>query len=133
MNKQLALRLAETKVSSLEISDKVENVEEEKLNISFSAQFSEENKKAFLLSFDVQIAHKDNLLFKIVFNAIFNTNEEIDEEFMKSSFVSINAPAIAYPYLRAFVSSLMTISGYDHLILPTINFAAELENNRLEE
>ena len=52
----------------------------------------------------------------------FITDEEITEDFKISHFPKINAPAIAYPYLRAFVSNLTLQSGVDPAMLPTINF-----------
>jgi len=51
----------------------------------------------------------------------------VDEEFMKSPFVKVNAPAILYPYLRAFVSSFMATAGFQTPILPSINFAQRLQ------
>ena len=39
-------------------------------------------------------------------------------------FTKINAPAIAYPYLRAYISNLTLQSNGDPVILPTINFVA---------
>jgi len=52
----------------------------------------------------------------------FETDEEITEEFKNSHFPKINAPAIAYPYLRAYVSNLTLQSGVTPVMLPTINF-----------
>ncbi len=64
---------------------------------------------------------EDNLLF-IEYIANFTTSEDIDDEFKKSNFPKVNAPAIAYPYLRAFISQFLLLSGYNPQILPTFNF-----------
>ena len=53
---------------------------------------------------------------------------KITEDFKLSSFPKINAPAIAFPYLRAFVSNLTLQSGLEPVILPSINFV-QLANN----
>jgi preprotein translocase subunit SecB len=45
-------------------------------------------------------------------------NAEI-EEYKKSLFVT-NAPAIVFPYIRAYISSLTALSGLPVLILPTL-------------
>ena len=63
---------------------------------------------------------KFNLDIKAMFD--FLTDEEISEEFKQSHFPRINAPAIAYPYLRAYVSNLTLQSGVNPAMLPTINF-----------
>jgi preprotein translocase subunit SecB len=35
----------------------------------------------------------------------------------------VNAPAIVYPYLRAFVSGLTALAGHNQLMLPTLNLS----------
>jgi preprotein translocase subunit SecB len=54
----------------------------------------------------------------------------IDDKFMTGPFVRVNAPAILYPYLRAFVSSFMATAGFKTPILPSINFAQVLQPGR---
>ena len=53
-------------------------------------------------------------------------DSEISEE-NKTSFVNSNAPAILFPYFRAYISTLTSLSGMQPVILPTINFARMLE------
>ena len=53
---------------------------------------------------------------------MFRLDEEITEEFKLSDFPKINAPAIAFPYLRALVSNITLQSGFDPVMLPSINF-----------
>ena len=67
----------------------------------------------------------------MIIEAFFNfeiVDEKITEDFKLSSFSKINAPAIAFPYLRAFVSNLTLQSGLEPVILPSINFV-QLANN----
>ena len=66
--------------------------------------------------------------FKISANmvALFEFDSEISEE-NKTSFVNSNAPAILFPYFRAYISTLTSLSGMQPVILPTINFARMLE------
>ena len=56
------------------------------------------------------------------FNYLPEIFEDIDEKFKESNFPIINAPAIAYPFLRAFVSNFFVSSGYYPILLPTYNF-----------
>ena len=50
-----------------------------------------------------------------------------------NNYFYINAPAILFPYLRAYIASLTTLSGYmNPIILPTFNLtslASDLEKN----
>ena len=49
-----------------------------------------------------------------------------------SNFLFVNAPAILFPYLRAYISSLSTLSGIHPIILPTLNLTSlrdDLESN----
>lgn len=61
-------------------------------------------------------------MMKVVYLARFETTEDLTDEFMESHFVGMNAPAISYPYLRAYISQVLLISGYPPVTLPTINF-----------
>lgn len=48
----------------------------------------------------------------------------------RQGFAKINAPAIAYPFLRAYIANFFISSGYNALMLPTINFQAMAEKER---
>ena len=67
----------------------------------------------------------ENELFtlNIIFGAVFGTSETIDEDFKESDFVKINSPAIAFPFLRSFISNLTLNAGLSPFILPAYNFA----------
>lgn len=95
--------------------------QEKEVVFSQGPRFPTENLKSFAIIFDLSIAIKDKLL-NIIFVSEFETDEDITDKFRNNHFCSINAPAIAYPYLRAYVSNFLLSSGYKPLILPTINF-----------
>ncbi len=107
-------------------------------HINFDKVYPEDNNKSFIIKFNIVI--KDNeeyFSLKMSVNAIFETDEEIDEEFKTSAFPNVNAPAIAYPFLRSHVSHLTLLSGINPVMLPTINFTNFLKarkedtNNRI--
>ncbi|WP_340075495.1 protein-export chaperone SecB [Leptobacterium sp. I13] len=83
--------------------------------------FPKDLDKVFGVSFEIEINDK---FFDLTVEAIFmfRLDEEITEEFKLSNFPKINAPAIAFPYLRAYISNFTLQSGYDPVILPSINF-----------
>ena len=58
----------------------------------------------------------------------FELKADLDEN-IKKSFVNINAPAIMFPYIRAFISTLTANLGniIGPLIIPTQFFIGELE------
>lgn len=94
---------------------------ENSLGLRFRKIFSDKNKFAFKIVFNLTI---NDIEYDLNIEAMFNfkTDEEITEDFKNSHFPKINAPAIAYPYLRAYVSNLTLQSGVTPVMLPTINF-----------
>lgn len=56
------------------------------------------------------------------FWAVFTSDEPLTAAFLDSHFTSVNAPAIAYPYLRSYISSSLVNAGYPAMHLPTLNF-----------
>lgn len=100
---------------------KDEGRKENSFSLNTSNFFPEEDKKSFGVEFNIEIKDKRfNLIIESIF--IFSLEEEVDEEFKVSAFPKINAPAIAFPYLRAYISNLTLQSGFDPIILPSINF-----------
>jgi len=79
--------------------------------------------KVFFIDLVQPTSHKDETMsIKIEFHTVFQCSDKIDESFMESDFVKISAPAIGFPYLRAFVSTITLQSGLPTVILPSINF-----------
>ena len=68
--------------------------------------------------------------YNIRANKNLGQNFLINEEVVKTEkFLHIIAPAIAYPYVRAFISNVLLVSNLDPAILPVINFQKLFENN----
>lgn len=64
---------------------------------------NETNIKTFIIAFLGEMkSYKEAFECKVVFVAQFQTDEVIEREFLKNKFALINAPAIGYPYFRAF-------------------------------
>ncbi len=91
--------------------------------MNFKARFSDDNDKIFSIVFTLKLTNKE---FQLEIDSIahFVTIESINEDFKNSPFLKINAPAIVYPYLRTFVSTLILNMGFSPVILPTVNFVA---------
>jgi preprotein translocase subunit SecB len=79
----------------------------------------------FHLELAVEVKEASNK-FQININAvaIFEFDAGADIEQYKSGFFILNAPAIAFPYIRAYISNLTTQSGLFTVTLPTFNLSA---------
>ena len=119
------IQLKEWKVKNL--SFKINDIQIEKktkknsFNLSMGHFFSEENSKEFGIGFRINIKDEEfNILMEMVF--LFVLDEDVDEKFKQSDFLTINAPAIAFPYVRSYISNLTLQSGFSPIILPSVNF-----------
>jgi preprotein translocase subunit SecB len=78
--------------------------------------------KQIHINFDVDILDaENNFNLKMLCIGIFDYDTE-DEELVLN-FMSLNGPAIVFPYIRSFVSSYTALSGFDTITLPTLNLA----------
>ena len=66
----------------------------------------------------------DKFEISIVSVAIFEFDPKADIEQYMSSLFTVNAPAIAFPYIRAYISNLTSQSGLFTVTLPTFNLSA---------
>ncbi len=100
--------------------------DDSKKNNSFSfshlCKFNEQKSKEFVISFNFSLTSGHNFKVDFVHNFHFECDEDITEDFLKSHYTSVNAPAIAYPYVRAFVATLLLNAGLESVLLPAINF-----------
>ncbi|HRG74601.1 MAG TPA: protein-export chaperone SecB, partial [Leptospiraceae bacterium] len=94
---------------------------EKNFKLDFSTSFGE-IKNQFAIIFDIEISNPERYNMQIKYDAIFQADTDLTDEFKESHFVTANAPAIAFPFLRSFVSTLIVNAGHGSLILPSINF-----------
>jgi preprotein translocase subunit SecB len=94
------------------------------LSISFRALTKEEDTALFALHFEVELINESkSFSLSIEAFAEFHTIDvKVDEDFIKTSLVTGNAPAIVFPYLRTFITSFCQNSGFNPIILPGFNF-----------
>lgn len=98
------------------------------INIEHLPQINPENKNLFKAIFIVLVSDKEkkfNLQVKAFADFEIIGVEETD---IYNSFVNVNAPAIAYPYLRAFISNMVLQSGMAPIIIPPVNFTKQKKN-----
>ena len=86
----------------------------------------------FKIIMDIEL--KDKRFFELALRAVgtFELDSELNED-LRKIFVNSNAPAIMFPYIRAFISTLTANSGNSvgTLIIPTQFFKGELEEIKL--
>ena len=133
MEKQNKIHLKRTFVKSVNFEYKKDFTEDEldtSVNIRKEPIFKEGIDNEYIILFDGSF---ENEIFdlKIEFLAIFGTSEKIDADFKKSTFVKSSSPAIAFPYLRSFISTLTLNAGLPPFILPAYNFTRE--NGEIDE
>ena len=127
----MKIQLKNWKIANLSMSllDERTKRDNDSFDLESGNFFSDdEENNNFGVAFKLNINDRS---FDLIIEAFFNfeiVDEKITEDFKLSSFPKINAPAIAFPYLRAFVSNLTLQSGLEPVILPSINFV-QLANN----
>ncbi|MCK5136252.1 MAG: protein-export chaperone SecB [Bacteroidales bacterium] len=69
--------------------------------------------------------HDDDESIKANVEAIgyFEFSDSIDQDTLDNLFY-VNAPAILFPYIRAYISTLTNLSGIETVTLPTINLSS---------
>ncbi|EIJ44124.1 preprotein translocase subunit SecB [Beggiatoa alba B18LD] len=88
-------------------------------------KYDDTNKRSFIVSFLIDLKRQDDSLsISIEAIAIFSTTEIVDEQFLGSSFATVNAPAIAFPFVRAYIANFTLNSGFNPIMLPSFNFQA---------
>lgn len=121
----MQLRILHSQVLKLDITkiDKKEKKNDKKsFDIGFEAHYDTDDNTVFVILFDLEIYHPNDFKLKCKYGVWFKTSEAIDDAFKTSPFPTVNAPAIAFPFLRSLISTITVNSGYNPAILPSINF-----------
>lgn len=126
----MKLQLISTKITEVDLKslDKKDVSIKKKFGLNVSSIFSKVNKKRFAIVFKINL---DNPEFKLAVTSThwFEAEKPFSEEFKLSDFININAPAIAFPFLRAYISNLTLQSGFEPAILPSMNFVEMAKKN----
>lgn len=120
----MTIQLLHSKILELsfQLSERSDDSEGKSFLIDFHNEYDEENDNIFSVVFQLEISHPGEFQLKLNYVSWFQTSEPIDREFKESDFPSVNAPAIAFPFLRSYVSMLTLNGGHTPTILPSINF-----------
>jgi preprotein translocase subunit SecB len=134
----MKIKLDDTRVISLNIEQsKADDVLKddfsgEMTGFETSLGLNPDDRKKYVVKFDMEIKTSCLSVIRLEYIGCFSTDEEVDDNFVNSGFARVNSPAIAYPYLRAYISNLLTLSGYETIILPTVNFQAMFNSEKVK-
>lgn len=109
----------------------------EKAEIDKSADLFSINPQAVIMrstkqihiNFDIEILDSENN-FNLKMLCIGVFDYDTDDEELLLNFISLNGPAIVFPYIRSFISSYTALSGFDTITLPTLNLSNQREKIR---
>ncbi|ELJ8644774.1 protein-export chaperone SecB [Vibrio cholerae] len=127
----MKIQLKNTRVESLNLISNDQITKDEFL-LSMANGYPDKELKFFVVKFDIEVKSEHGYELQLGYVAEFETDEDVSTEFKNSQFPIVNAPAIAYPYMRSFVSLLTLNSGYETLVLPTVNFQAMAQKAKAE-
>ena len=112
------------------------NKPSKKLSLAFAPKgFINKEESTFQLHLGVKIEDENksfNVEIDAVANYTFNNKTGLDN---LNNFFYINAPALLFPYIRAYISTLTNLSGFEPINLPTLNMSKlgeDLKNNTKE-
>lgn len=81
-----------------------------------------ESTRQFTVEFQLRLTIERSRAFFVEYSSLFETDTDFDDAFRESSFVRVNAPAIAFPFIRSYVAHITLIGGYESVILPSVNY-----------
>lgn len=99
-----------------------DNEVSKKVSLGFKPEGTIDKEKGiFLLVLGVKIKDATNS-FNIEIEAVaeYNFKEDVSIEIL-NNFFYINAPALLFPYIRAYISTLTNLSGFEPINLPTLD------------
>lgn len=107
----MKLQLTENKVNQMLLVDaEPDHVLGSDFSLGFEPVFGED-KRSFAIYFDFEYITENRKYFRLDFHSYFSTDEDVDDDFKSSKFPVVNAPAIAFPFLRAFVANVLISGG----------------------
>lgn len=82
----------------------------------------------YKLQLDIKISNSENQFSVFVsIIGLFEFDSDLEPK-AKENFFKINAPSILFPYVRAYISTLTSLSGMVPVILPTINIVEAMKD-----
>lgn len=94
----------------------------------------ESESRIFVVEFNARISNTtQSLVLTTKFHVVFQSEHPVTKEYLESPGIRINTPAIAFPFLRSFITTVSANAGYPPIILPSINFVRLTSKQSSEE
>jgi preprotein translocase subunit SecB len=102
------------------------------LNVDAKLVPMEENSREFRILMDVEVTAPDQWQIKVSGFGDFEFRDDLENS---RKFIDMNAPAIMFPYFRAFIATLTSNAGgsVPTITIPPRFFHGELEELQLEQ
>lgn len=91
------------------------------------------NKTLYITGLKIDLSIFDKELDKdiangaFVISGIFSSSGELDKD-VEEKLIKCQAPTILFPYIRASITTLLSMAGFSTIILPLINVANAAES-----
>ena len=123
----MQLHLKRNRATFLELREATdEEIGKEAFDLNYRSIFTDD-QRTFAIEFRLELTVDRSHYLTVQYLSQFETNEEFNDDFRESSFVKVNAPAIAFPFIRSYVAHITLIAGYESVILPTVNYKVPKE------
>lgn len=84
---------------------------------------TDNERRTFVVQFQAEVKNTaQSVVLFTKFIVIFQCENPITSEYIESDIIQINAPAIAFPFLRSFITTVTSNAGVPPMYLPSINF-----------
>jgi preprotein translocase subunit SecB len=105
------------------------------LNIEPKVFYPEDSNLIFKIFMDVSVHCEGFFNLNLVGIGTFEFDKEFEDDKLKKTFVNANAPAIMFPYVRSFVTTLTTNLGNvtGPLVIPTQFFQGDLPETSIDD
>ncbi|MBP5456025.1 MAG: protein-export chaperone SecB [Paludibacteraceae bacterium] len=125
MAEQIAkFRFKEYKIVESQISTNPEEEASQNLNVEFEQTIGvNEEGNNMRLEMIANINDENKVLvIRVKAQGFFEFDSDLNTK-EKEKFFRTNAPAILFPYVRAYITTLSSLSGVKPVILPTLNMS----------
>ncbi|HLA57127.1 MAG TPA: protein-export chaperone SecB [Puia sp.] len=101
------------------------------VNIQPKVFIPKESQNTFNIIMQIDLVVQDFFILNITAIGLFELSQETVTDEVRKSFINENSPAIMFPYVRSFISTLTSNLGKvtTPIILPTRFFKGELEES----
>lgn len=115
----VGFKVVSSDVTDIELHEDFEN---EINNIAFSSScfHAANDKRNVRAVIDVTLLISKRFRFTFKYNMYFKLDHEVDEAELVTLMDNIGLHKLAYPYIRSYAMSVLSLSGFNELNLPMI-------------